>query len=316
MFLVTDPIACGILGQLASSPAASSRPILLTGEMGCGKQTTALQVICDMECQAGARHLQANSMNCGCPACRMIQSGLAPDVTITGHGYPVSELRDTLALLERTLPARLSHRYLILRGVERLSTVAQDALLNAVEEAPPHLRILATATCLEGTPEALLNRFMQVRLGTWSTAHLVQWATNTKRPVPAPNDFRYRTPAHVKFTTDLKLETRFKDLFLNSDLVELEARASDLATAIQAVEQHAAGDVYAFVQEWMFWRTNKHCVEGEARAPALGRVRAHLPSVMKAHLGGLGKYSNPASDRLRFLSYIVSVGMLKTASFH
>ena len=104
-----------------------------------------------------------------CAACRKLEHGNHPDVHRLAPGgaggqIKIGAVRDLLAELA-LLPAEARVRAAIIEQAHRLNADAQNALLKLLEEAPPGVVIVLTATAGSLLLETVVSRCQQIRLG-------------------------------------------------------------------------------------------------------------------------------------------------------
>ncbi len=135
---------------------------LFAGADGIGKKLTALRFTCMVNCDeavVGERH--------ECRACRKIEQGIHPDVTVVEPEKGAIRIEKVRRLRDffRYSPVEGRYRVAIVDDAHRMNRSAQNALLKTLEEPPPgRLLVLVSAR-----PSALLptvrSRCRTVRFG-------------------------------------------------------------------------------------------------------------------------------------------------------
>jgi DNA polymerase-3 subunit delta' len=131
-----------------------SHAYLFTGPPGIGKSTLALNLAQALLCEA-------KDKPCGeCEPCRKTLKGIHPDVYVVDLRFQArlreepeedqTELRiDTIRSVTQEAglkPFEARRKILIIPDAENLTTQASNALLKTLEEPPPHVVLLLTAT--------------------------------------------------------------------------------------------------------------------------------------------------------------------------
>jgi DNA polymerase-3 subunit delta' len=133
-----------------------SHAYLFCGQPQIGKATLARTL-------AQALNCAASDAPCGkCPSCAKIANGTHPDVQIVaGKGAGGSIQIDQIRALQREAalaPYSGRYRVAILRQMDRASLEAANSVLKTLEEPPPHVVLLLTASRREGLPSTVTSR--------------------------------------------------------------------------------------------------------------------------------------------------------------
>ena len=159
-----------VAAMLAGSPPHA---VLLTGPVGVGKTTLALDLAAALLCSPpdGARPPCRT-----CRACRMVEHGNHPDlhwlrpegpggqVVIGGPDARHRGVRDLVSELA-LLPVEGGARVAIVEHADRMNEDAQSALLKMLEEPPAGVTIVLCAEGEESLLPTVRSRAARVRLG-------------------------------------------------------------------------------------------------------------------------------------------------------
>lgn len=167
-----------VIDQLAAAAADAADPVdpgpamvqswLITGPPGSGRSTAAA-------CFAAA--LMCPDQGCGtCHTCRTAQVGTHRDVVIVRAEALSYGVDDARALVEESsvLPADSPWRVVIVEDADRLTDLAANALLKAVEEPPPRMVWLLCAPSAEDVLPTIRSRTRHLQLRTPSTPEVAQ----------------------------------------------------------------------------------------------------------------------------------------------
>jgi DNA polymerase-3 subunit delta' len=137
---------------------------LITGPKGVGRRTLAIRLAQALNCSQPS----APAIPCGeCRACRLIAKAQHPDFSITqgedGRALRVDQIRE----LQRTLslaPYEATYKIALLLRFEEANPNASNALLKTLEEPPPQVIMLLTASDAEALLPTILSRCEVIRL--------------------------------------------------------------------------------------------------------------------------------------------------------
>ena len=148
-----EPIVTALQNQIASGRIGHA--YLFTGTRGTGKTTCAKIFAKAINC------LDHSSPDpCGeCEVCRGIDEGTVLDISEidAASNNSVDDIRD---LRDETafLPTVCQYKVYIIDEVHMLSTSAFNALLNTMEEPPPHVIFILATTEVQKVPATILSR--------------------------------------------------------------------------------------------------------------------------------------------------------------
>jgi len=136
-----------------------SHAYLFIGPQGVGKTTLARALAQVMLCQVD----QVADRPCGqCRACRLIQQDRHPDVRVVSPPAPDRPLSiEQVRELQRDAslsPMEGRARVFIIRELDRATPQAANALLKTLEEPPPHVLLLLTASQREALLPTVVSR--------------------------------------------------------------------------------------------------------------------------------------------------------------
>ena len=169
------PAALAAVGSMIRGGAPHA--VLLVGPAGVGKTTLALDLAAGLLCTAD----DVDRRPCGvCRACRLVASGVHPDVhrigpegpgrqvVIGGPGSRVRGIRDLIAGLA-LLPVEGGARVAIVDAAHRMNEDAQAALLKTLEEPPAGVTVILCADAEEPLLPTIRSRCARLRLGPVGT---------------------------------------------------------------------------------------------------------------------------------------------------
>ena len=160
---------------------------LITGAQGTGRRTLALRLAQAINCTQPP----APGDFCGeCRSCRLIARMEHPDLTVVqskeaGKTLKVEQIRE----LQRTLslsPYEARYKIALLLRFEEANPNAANALLKTLEEPPPQVIILMTASDGEALLPTILSRCEVIRLRPLSI-EAVSDGLQTRWGLPAPD---------------------------------------------------------------------------------------------------------------------------------
>jgi DNA polymerase-3 subunit delta' len=138
---------------------------LITGPQGVGRRTLGIRLAQALNCSQPTEP----AIPCGeCRACRLIDKMQHPDFSVvqaeeTGRALKVDQIRE----LQRTLslaPYEAPYKIALLLRFEEANPNAANALLKTLEEPPPHVVMLLTASDTEALLPTIISRCETIRL--------------------------------------------------------------------------------------------------------------------------------------------------------
>jgi DNA polymerase-3 subunit delta' len=138
---------------------------LITGPQGVGRRTLGIRLAQALNCPQPPEP----TVPCGeCRACRLIEKMQHPDLSVVqaeeaGRALKVDQIRG----LQRTLslaPYEATYRTALLLRFEEANPNAANALLKTLEEPPPQVIMLLTASDAEALLPTILSRCEVIRL--------------------------------------------------------------------------------------------------------------------------------------------------------
>jgi DNA polymerase-3 subunit delta' len=137
---------------------------LITGPQGVGRRTLAIRLAQALNCTQPI----APATPCGeCRACRLIGKAQHPDFSITQGEGGRALLVDQIRELQRTLslaPYEAAYKIALLLRFEEANPNAANALLKTLEEPPPQVIMLLTASDAEALLPTITSRCEVIRL--------------------------------------------------------------------------------------------------------------------------------------------------------
>jgi len=143
----------------------SRHAYLITGPQGIGRRTLAIRLAQALNCT----QLGWPALPCGqCRACRLIENMQHPDFSVVqaeeaGRALKVDQIRE----LQRTLslaPYEAKYKIALMLCFEDANPNAANALLKTLEEPPPHVIMLLTASDTEALLPTIISRCELIRL--------------------------------------------------------------------------------------------------------------------------------------------------------
>jgi DNA polymerase III subunit delta' len=151
--------------------------LLLTGPESVGKNTLAELVVAAALCRDTDRR------PCGvCLACRKLRSSNHPDFILVEPEdrtarIKIDQIRDVERFLALT-PVESSHKFVLIRGFERATVGAANALLKTLEEPPAYAHLLLLATDADLLLATIVSRAQQIALRPVPVSEIVQVLTD------------------------------------------------------------------------------------------------------------------------------------------
>ena len=158
--------ARALLARAAASGQVS-HAYLFSGPRNVGKTTLALEFAALLECEQPDL---AGGVPCGvCAACRKIEHGNHPDVTLVTveegkRQLGVDAVRETVVRMANLAPSSGRWRIFILPDVERMTANTVNALLKTLEEPPEGVVLLLTSAEPDNLLPTLLSRCQIIAL--------------------------------------------------------------------------------------------------------------------------------------------------------
>lgn len=138
---------------------------LIVGPRGVGRRTLALWLAAALNC----RERDASGYPCGtCHSCTRIRNLMHPDITLVeseqeGRQLRVEQMRDMQHVLALS-PYEADYRVAILHRFEEANQSASNALLKMLEEPPPKVVIVLTASSIDQLLPTITSRCEVIRL--------------------------------------------------------------------------------------------------------------------------------------------------------
>lgn len=163
----------GILGhewavELLQGHLANQRirhAYLIIGPQGIGRRTLALRLAQALNCT----QLVEPAIPCSeCRACRLIEKMQHPDFSViqadeAGRALKVDQIRELQRSLSLT-PYEANYKIALILRFEEANPNAANALLKTLEEPPPHVIMLLTASDSEALLPTIISRCELIRL--------------------------------------------------------------------------------------------------------------------------------------------------------
>src|SRR5262249_33912714 len=157
--------------------------LLIVGPRGVGKRTLAQALVADLFC--GERR------GCGrCAACGALLRGnhpgyVAVEARAGRSAIPIEAIQE-LSRQVSLRPADERGRVAIMRGADRMTPPAQDALLKTLEEPPPGNVLVLTVARADAVLPTIRSRCQRVALAPLSDAELGEVARPLAPPPAVP----------------------------------------------------------------------------------------------------------------------------------
>lgn len=151
---VGQELAVSVLRRALAGDAQHA--YLFTGPRGVGKGRVALEFAAGLICPQGG---------CGqCEACGRVREGIHPDVEVVrpeGTWILIDQIREiNVQLVRRPFEGRA--RVFVLLQAETMNEPAGNALLQALEEPPPHVYFILVTEAAEKLLPTIVSRCQQV----------------------------------------------------------------------------------------------------------------------------------------------------------
>ncbi len=182
----------------------------LFGDKGLGKKTMATYISALILCEE-----KGKSPCLKCKSCRMMLSGVHPDVRTVSHnseekGFSVGNLREIVAD-SYIFPNDGEKKIYILQDCENMQKQAQNALLKIIEEPPKHCVFIFTAKEKETFLPTIISRVVSFKMGEISyeeckNALLQKEFTDEGKVLDAMNAFGANIGMCVEYLTNEEFE--------------------------------------------------------------------------------------------------------------
>jgi DNA polymerase-3 subunit delta' len=177
--------------------------LLLVGPRGVGKRTFAQALV--------AEHFCRERRGCGtCAACGALLRGNHPGfVTVEAPAGKSAIPIDAIKTLEREIslrPADERGRFTLIRGADRMTPSAQDALLKTLEEPPPANVLVLTAVRADAVLATIRSRCQRIALAPLADAELAEVARRLGRTPGVPASVARGCPGQLERLADPRFE--------------------------------------------------------------------------------------------------------------
>jgi DNA polymerase-3 subunit delta' len=232
--------------------------LLVTGPEGIGKNTLARTMVAAMFCQA-----EDTAVPCGdCLACRKLASGNHPDFIVAApedrtSRLKIEQIREVGRFLALT-PNESRYKVVLIRGFERATTGAANALLKTLEEPPGYAHLILLASNADNLLPTIVSRTQQIHLRPLPRPVIAEaltdrWDVETERAERLARVSGGRIGWAVEAATDDaaldSMESALQMLFdvLSQDLPERFETAKELAASSAQLSET--------LEYWLtFWR--------------------------------------------------------------
>ena len=175
--------------------------LLLVGPRGVGKRTLAQALAAELFC--------AERRGCGrCAACGALRRGnhpgwVAVEVPAGKSAIPIEAIQE-LGRQVSLRPSDARGRVALIRGADRMTGPAQDALLKTLEEPPPANAIVLTAVRADAVLPTIRSRCQRIALAPLSDAELGEVARRLGRTFAVPASVARGCPGQLERLADAR----------------------------------------------------------------------------------------------------------------
>lgn len=297
MFKHTSPVLSTLFAQFVQpGRLAKLAPVLLTGPLGVGKRHHITTFLRELGCTAAYKPFATGldqRAECACDSCTLFLARRHPDVLQLTGLEPIAEFREQVSGFVNHQPLLLPYRTLILTNLHRYTKDTLDTALKTIEEPPAHLKIFATTTDAAMMPPAVLSRFRTFVAAPLLPEQLADIVKMTPRLAPYAKHLTTHTwtgvaalPVYVRYD----FETRFRELFVDADVVTLDATLRKFTEALKADLDHAYSDLLELFLGFYVTRVLQFCDLNLDVNPSLAGFRAQFIRVSRRLLDQFGKY--------------------------
>lgn len=223
-----------------------SHAYIFDGEDYSGKTLLAGAFAAALQCEEGKEEA------CGkCTSCIQAASGNQPDIIWWGHEKPNSIGVDDIRNLNNDIvikPYSSRYKIYIIRGAEKMTAEAQNALLKTIEEPPEYAVIMLLTNNYESFLPTILSRCVRVQLSPVPNDLVVKFLTKKEGideyqaricaafaqgnvgkalKLAVSEDFNQIKDEALRLVKNIKKMEQFEVLFLLNDITEYKVSVND-----------------------------------------------------------------------------------------